>query len=97
MTTKLSIEDAAKRHGQAVVDSNMAQVMADLAPEAMAGAMALGAVLQGVTKYEVVSKNADGADHVIQIKYTTASGDATVQSRWRATGDEWKIVEVAKL
>ncbi len=97
MTTKLSIEDAAKRHGQAVVEINMAQLMADLAPEAMAGAMALGSVLQGVTKYEVVSKQADGADHIVQMKYTNASGDAIVQSRWRAAGDEWKVVEVAKL
>lgn len=96
MTTKISAEDTAKRHGQAVVDGNMSQVMADLAPEAMSGAMSLGGALQGVTAYRIASHTPDGEDHIFEIAYTTAAGDLTVRSRWRAIGDDWKVVEVAR-
>lgn len=93
MTTKLSAEETARRHGQAVVDGNMAVLMGDLTPEAMASLGALAGSLQGVTAYEIAKHEADGADHIFNITYTAPTGPLTVRSRWREMGDDWKIVE----
>lgn len=95
MTTKISAEETARRHGQAVVDGNMAQVMADLTPEAMAKLGGIAGSLQGVTAYEIAKHEQDGEDHVFDITYSAAAGPLTVRSRWREMGEDWKVVDAA--
>lgn len=87
--------ETAHRHAQDVVNGNMAAVMGDLTPEALAKAMQMGGGPQGVTGYDLVDGGADGDDHLFEITYQAAVGPMTIASRWRDVSGAWKIVDLA--
>lgn len=93
-----TVEDAVTRNCQALVMGNIAQIFADMAPEAMAKLATLGGgqmsgQLPQLTSFEIVERSTDGDDQLyeVQFKGSPAFG---VKARWREINGQWKIVDV---
>jgi hypothetical protein len=94
---EVSVEEAVERNCQALLTGNIAQIFADMTPEAMAKLAAAGggAMSGGIpqfTGYEVVSREQDGDDHLYDVRF---SGDQNfgVKARWREIAGQWKLVD----
>ncbi|HEX9529960.1 MAG TPA: hypothetical protein VF954_02395 [Acidimicrobiales bacterium] len=80
-------------HGKAVVDGDQAHIMADVAPEALAGLAPVGAALpQPVRSAQVDQIDLAGDKAVVRITYTGESGAVTVESQWEERDGRPKIV-----
>ncbi len=90
----MEARETAIRHGNDVVAGNMAGVMGDFDPAALAAFGALGIrPPRGVNKAEVVSERQDGDQHIFEIRYSNDAESQTIRSYWAKQGDAWKIVK----
>lgn len=86
--------ETAQRHGQDVVTGNMAGVIADFTPEAMAEFQKFGAMPpRPTTRAEMVSEKKDGEREVFEIKYSNDSEALTIRSWWEDQNGVWKLVK----
>jgi hypothetical protein len=94
MTQSSSIDDVVERHARAIVAMNIPQIMNDLEPAAMMKLQeqAGGGMAIRIDGYEVLGRDADGADWLYDVKYVGAES-FTVRARWSRIGRDWKIVD----
>ncbi len=97
-----SADEAAERNARAVMEGNLAQIMADITPDVMAQLMQLGAsggltpqTMPGITGYEVINMGPDGEAEVFEARFLSEVGTATLATKWKQLMGQWKIVEVA--
>ena len=95
---EISVEEAVTRNCQALLAGNIAQIFADMTPEAMAkmasaGAGGMAGGLPQLTSYDVVSRVQEGDDHLYDVQFhgTPSFG---VKARWREIAGQWKIADV---
>ena len=95
----ITVEEAVTRNCQALLAGNIAQLFADMTPEAMAklaqaggGQMPMGGAMPTLTGYEVVSRSQDGDDHLYDVQIS-GSVNFGVKTRWRELNGAWKIVD----
>ena len=98
---------AADRTAQAVLTGNLAQLMADITPEALGQLMALGAQAQGsgtglsltnmpnMTGYEIAQAPDIGDGEVFHLTFHSGAGSATVATTWKPVLGQWKISAIA--
>ncbi len=78
-----SVRKHAEAHGKAVVDNDMAALMADFTEEGRANLGPVAAALpQPVQTAEIVSLEASGNATVVDIRYSNAEKSATIRSEW---------------
>lgn len=95
---EVDIDEAVQRNCEALLAGNIAQIFADMTPEAMAkiasaGGGAMGAGLPQLTSYDVISRSRDGDDHLYDVQFH-GSQSFGVKGRWREIGGVWKLVDV---
>ena len=93
----VTIEEAVTRNCQALLTGNIAQIFADMTPEAMAklaaqGGGAMSGGLPQLTSYDIVSRSQEGDDHLYDVRF---HGEPSfgVKARWRELGGQWKLVD----
>ena len=98
---------AAERTAQAVLAGNLAQLMADITPEALGQLMLLGAQAQGsgaglsltnmpnMTGYEIKQAPAVPDGEVFHLTFHSGAGSATVATTWKQVLGQWKIAAIA--
>jgi len=98
-----SAHEAAERNAQAIMSGNLAQIMADITPEALAQVMALGSQAGALTptqmpnieRYELLDFGPDGDVHLFHVKFISDAGTATIAASWKLIMGQWKIVAVS--
>lgn len=96
--TEQSAEEAASAYGRAVVEGNMAAVVAAMTPDAMAKLMEIsGRDFFSYTGCEVAEGALDGADRLIDITYETNRAERlAIRYRIRKIEGAWKIVDLER-
>ncbi len=98
-----SAREAAERTAAAVMTGNLAQVMADLTPEAMTQMMQLGQQAGGLAPtsmpsiegYEIVDAPSASEDaSVFNVTFRSAVGTATLATTWKQVMGQWKVIGV---
>ena len=92
---EISVEDAVKRNCEALIAGNIAQIFADMTPQAMAklsqqaGAQ-MGGPMPRLTAYEIVGREQQGDGHLYDVRFT---GDVNfgVKATWREIDGQWKL------
>ena len=103
MTQPGTAHEAAERNAQAILSGNLAQIMADITPEALAQVMALGAEAGGlapttmpnIQRYELLDFGPDGDVHLFHVKFVSDAGTATLAASWKLIMGQWKVVAVS--
>lgn len=85
------LKETQNRHAQDVVSNNMAGLMGDFTPNAMAKVMGIAANPIKANSYEVK----DLGNNEVEISYI---GDATrvIWSKWVDNGGKWQIEDLAE-
>lgn len=91
------VEEAVTRNCQALLTGNIAQIFADMTPEAMAKLAQLGGgtmtgAMPALTSYDIISRNQDGADHLYDVRFRGVPSFG-VRGRWREVNGQWKLVD----
>jgi len=93
--------EAAEKNAQAVMAGNLAEIMGQLTPEALAQMMQLGsqggmspAQMPGITGYEIAAAGADAESETFHVTFHSPVGAATLSARWKQIMGQWKITEV---
>ncbi len=94
----LTVEEAVTRNCEALIAGNIAQIFADMTPEAMAkiasaGGGAMGAGLPQLTSYDIIDRSQDGDDHLYDVQFH-GSQNFGVKARWREIAGMWKLIDV---
>ncbi len=92
--------EAAERTVRALLTGNLAQVMADLAPEAMGQLMQLASGVQGIAlgqlptieRYELEEVPAPEGEAGFLVRVVAPVGTVSVATRWRPILGAWKVV-----
>lgn len=100
-----SLAEAIERNAQAVMAGNLAQLMADITPEALTQVMraaadsgastATLASLPAITGYDVQELGAEGEEHFVHVTFHSAAGRATVAATWKQIMGQWKMTAVS--
>lgn len=98
-----SAREAVERNAQAVMSGNLAQIMADITPEALAQMMQMGAAagamspasMPNIQGYEVTEMPPDGEARVFHVRFGSSVGHATLSTAWKPIMGQWKITAVA--
>jgi hypothetical protein len=89
-----AIDDIVHRHARAIIAMDIAQIMNDLEPRAMAKLQqqAGGGMAIQINDYELLGRRPDGDDWLYEVRYL---GPKTfkVQTRWSQIGPDWKVVD----
>ena len=93
----VTIEEAVTRNCQALMTGNIAQIFADMTPEAMAkiaqlGGGAMTGTMPALTSYDIVERSQDGDDHLYDVRFH-GQPSFGVKARWRELGGQWKLVD----
>jgi hypothetical protein len=94
---------AVERTAQAVMSGNLAQLMSDITPEALAQMMQLAASagalspanMPGIEGYEISEAPPDGEAEVFHVSFVSAIGKATLATSWKAIMGQWKVTAVS--
>jgi len=93
--------DAAERNAAAVMGGDLAQVMADVTPQALQQMMQLGSgggltpqSMPSITGYTIAEAGRDGEAELFHVTFESAAGSATLATRWEQVMGQWKITEV---
>jgi hypothetical protein len=103
--------EAAERNARAVMTGNLAQLMADISPEALNQMMQMAsqaqadgslgglnlAALPSVEGYELTEVGRDGDDEVFHVTFHSTAGSATLMTKWRQLMGQWKIVGIGRV
>lgn len=94
MTEEDAIDSIVHRHGRAIVSMDIPRILNDLLPEAMQKLQqaAGGGTAMQIERYEILGREADGADYLYDVKYIGPQS-FTVRARWSQIGTEWKLVD----
>lgn len=103
MTQPSTAREATDRTASAVMTGNLAQVMADLTPEALGQMMTLGSAAGGLSPaqmpdiegYDVEDVGAEGDAEVFHITFRSSVGVATLKASWKQVLGQWKITAVS--
>jgi hypothetical protein len=91
MTT---VGETAQRHADDVVAGNMAGVVGDFTPDAMAEFQKHGAMPPRPTRTaEILTNRKDGEQELFEIKYSNETESLTIRSWWEQCDGGWKIVK----
>ncbi|MCC6382954.1 MAG: hypothetical protein IT304_10635 [Dehalococcoidia bacterium] len=98
-----SLRTAVERNAEAVMAGNLAQLMADVTPEALAqviraapaGTPMTLAALPTITGYAIEERGPEGEGQIVHVTFTSAAGKATVAATWKQVLGQWKIGAVA--
>ena len=93
----ITVEEAVTRNCDALITGNIAQIFADMTPEAMAKlSQSVGAAATGqmprITSYEIVSREQESEEHVYDVRFH-GDVDFGVKGRWREIDNQWKLVD----
>jgi len=101
MTEPGSAREAAERNAEAVMTGNLAQIMADITPDALSQMMAMGAQggvspasMPNITGYELRDAGPDGDAEVFHVTFTSSMGSATLATRWKQIMGQWKVTGI---
>ncbi len=89
-----AIDDIVHRHARAIVSMDIAQIMNDLEPRAMAKLQQQvggGTAIQ-ISDYELLGNRPDGDDWLYEVKYIGPQS-FKVLARWSLVGSDWKVVD----
>jgi hypothetical protein len=93
--------EAAEKNAQAVMSGNLAEIMGQLTPEALAQMMQLGgqggmspAQMPSIEGYEIAEAGSDGDSETFYVTFRSAVGTATLSARWKQVLGQWKITEI---
>lgn len=94
MKESSGIDANVHRHAKAIVSMDIAQIMNDLEPSAMAKLQhqAGGGAAIRISGYEVLGSQPDGDDWLYDVNYAGPQS-FTVRARWSRVDSEWKIVD----
>jgi hypothetical protein len=103
VTQPSSAREANDRTASAVVTGNLAQVMADLTPEALGQMMSLGSAAGGLSPaqmpsiegYDVQEMGSEGDAEIFHITFRSSVGTATLKAAWKQVMGQWKITAVS--
>lgn len=97
------LREVVERNAEAVRTGNLAQLMADITPEALADMMRLApngmsmasfAQLPEVSGWSTAYLGRDGDAEMFSVTFESLAGTATLLSRWRQVVGQWKVVGV---
>jgi len=94
VTENAGIDEIVHRHAKAIVSMDIAQIMNDLEPNAMAKLQDQaggGAAIQ-INGYELLASKPDRDDWLYDVKYIGPQS-FTVRARWSHVGPDWKVVD----
>lgn len=100
-----SAREAAERNAAAVMSGNLAQVMADITPEAMAQMMQMAAQAQAsgvatpttlpqIRSYDIETLEESAEVGRFRVSFVADAGSATVETTWRPVLGQWRIASV---
>ena len=97
-----SAREAAEQNAKAVAEGNVAVVMGQLTPEAMAQMMQLGSQgggltpqqLPQITGYSIEEAGSDAESETFNVTFNSAAGTATIATRWKQVLGQWKIAGI---
>lgn len=104
MTQPATAREAAERNARAIMEGNLAQLMADITPEVMAQVMAMGAQapaglsitqMPNIQGYEIAEKGSEGGAEVFDVTFKSDIGSATIAASWKQVMGQWKITSVS--
>lgn len=89
-----AIDDIVHRHARAIVSMDIAQIMNDLEPRAMAKLQqqAGGGTAIRINGYELLGSRPDGDDWLYEVRYDGPQSFKVV-ARWSLIGSDWKVVD----
>jgi hypothetical protein len=93
---------AVERTAQAVMSGNLAQLMSDITPEALAQMMQLGASagalsptsMPSIEGYQIEEAPAEGDAEVFHVSFSSSVGKATLATSWKPILGQWKVTAV---
>ena len=94
---EISIDEAVRRNCQALVAGDLAAVLNDLTPEAVAQAVAGSGgatMMPAVIGYEIVSRQEASGEHRFRISFKGSDHDFEAGITWREVDGAWKITAV---
>jgi hypothetical protein len=93
----IAIEDAVTRNCDALIAGNIAQIFADMTPQAMAklsqsAGAAMGGPMPKLTGYDIVGREQEGEEHIYDVRF---QGEANfgVKGRWKEIDNVWKLID----
>jgi hypothetical protein len=94
---------AVERTAQAVMTGNLAQLMSDITPEALAQMMQMGseagalspANMPSIESYEINEAPPDGEAEVFHVSFVSSIGKATLATSWKPIMGQWKVTAVS--
>ena len=103
MSEPATAREAVDRNALAVMTGNLAQIMADVTPEALAQMMQMGTQAGGVSPAQM--PNIEGYDlkdfgpqedggELFHVTFRSSAGTATLGATWKQLMGQWKIVAV---
>lgn len=103
MTEPSPAREATERTANAVMSGNLAQVMADLTPEALGQMMTLGSAAGGLSPaqmpsidgYEIEELGPEGDGEAFHITFRSPVGTATLKATWKQLMGQWKVTAVS--
>lgn len=87
------LRETQARHAQDVVNGNIAGLMGDFTPAAMAKVMALAANPITATRFEIK----DLGNNEVEISYISDTATRVVWSKWVENGGKWQIDDVKEV
>lgn len=102
MTQPGTAREAVERTAQAVMTGNLAQLMADITPDALAQMMQLGATAGGLSPasmpniqgYEIAEQPSSEGE-LFHVTFRSEAGTATLGTTWRQVIGQWKITGIS--
>jgi len=94
------LEAAVIAHAVAIVageDRVAATFVNDRAQEAFGAVLRRAASMRPFNRYEVIARARLGFQYLVKLRLHGKAGDLTLQNRWAAFADEWRIVEIEDL
>lgn len=102
MTQPGTAREAVERSAEAVKTGNLAQLMGDITPEALAQMMQLAtsagglspATMPNIEGYGISDIGPDGDGEVFDVTFRSSAGTATLRATWKLVMGQWKITAV---
>jgi len=95
-----SIDEAVSNYVNAIKVMDIATLMATLTPEALGKAMAqMGSQPQaaGITDIRAEQQSEENGEYVYHLVVESASGGATMMTRWKEIDGAWKVTDLGQV
>ena len=102
MSEPATAREAVDRNALAVMTGNLAQIMADVTPEALAQMMQMGpqagglspAPMPNIEGYDIEEKGPAGEGELFHVTFNSPVGTATLATTWKLVMGQWKLAAV---